>query len=250
MSVAVPGLTHYRPENPNGHAILLCQGGGYQRIGRVSLIPEWYQARGFHVFDLVYRLPFQGWAAGPDVPLEDAQQAMRKIKAWRNDLRISGKIGVMGFSSGGHVAGSLATRWDTPLAIGDDDQTSARPDFAILMCPVLTMIEDFTHEASRKRLFGEGPAPEELTLRSVEKQARPDMPPVCLIHASDDSVVPAEDSIEMFLAVKAQGVSAELHVPEIGGHRMSDCFRENTPLSAYAGLTLEWLSAQTDKEAS
>lgn len=248
MSVAEPGFAHYRPTHPSGHAILLCQGGGYSRVGRVSLIPQWYQARGFHVFDLAYRLPHQKWAAGPDVALQDAQQAIRLIRHTAGRHGITGLVGVMGFSSGGHVAGSLATRWHDELSpIPEMQSISARPDFAILHCPVLTMLGETAHEQSRANLFGTDRIETELERRSVEKQVTAETPSVCLIHAADDPVVSVDNSIEMFLALKSSGVPAELHVPDEGGHRLSNCYRPDNSLSGYGDLVLKWLVGVLDE---
>lgn len=251
VSVAVPSMTNYRPDQPNGHAILLCQGGGYGRVGQVSLMPQWFCDRGFHVFDLIYRLPHQGWTSRADVPLQDAQQAMRIIRSQSQDLGINGQIGVMGFSSGGHVAGSLATRFaeevspDTPV-----DPALTRPDFAILFCSVITMVGEAVHDGSRLRLFGDTHDEAEFRKRSVELRVTPQTPPTCLVHAEDDDVVSVENALGMFAALKAAGVSAQMHLPEIGGHRMSNCFRPDTPLTGYGELVLSWLLAVTGEQSA
>lgn len=242
-SVAVPGFQVYRPASPNGHAILLCQGGGYQQVGRVSLMPEWFAQKGFFVFDLLYRLPAQGWAAGPDTPLQDAQQAMRQVRRRAAEFGITGKIGVMGFSSGGHVAASLATRFYED--VGQDRRTagaSARPDFALLMCPVITMLGDTAHEGSRQQLFGDARVEAQLARRSPERRVTPETCPTFLVHAADDDVVPVANSLNMIRALKAADVPAEIHVYETGGHRMSNGFRPDTPLTGYPDFILAWLA--------
>ncbi len=244
-SVAIPGFAIYRPERPNGHAVLLCQGGGYERVGRVPLIPQWFAAQGFTVFDLLYRLPAQGWAAGPDAPLQDAQQAMRVIRARAGEFGVTGAVGVAGFSAGGHVAASLATRFDEALE-AQVSAASARPDFALLMCPVITMLGDGAHNASRRQLLGAAPAMADLERHSAERRVTADTPPALLVHAADDPVVPVGNSLAMFAALRAAKVPAQLHVFGEGGHLMSQGFRPDTALSAYPALVLEWLATRID----
>ncbi len=249
MSVAVPGFAVHRPSAPNGHALLLCQGGGYQRVGRVNLIPEWFAAQGFVVFDLAYRLAAQNWAAGPDVALQDAQQAIREIRRRASEFGVRGVVGVAGFSSGGHVAASLATRFGEPL--GDDPRTMgipARPDFALLMCPVIVMVGAGVHEASRQNLFGDARDPAELERRSPEKRVTAETPPTLLVHAADDPVVPADNSLAMYTSLRAAGVPAQLHIFAEGGHLMSQGFRPDTPLTAYPALILDWFHARFSPE--
>lgn len=246
-SVAVPGFAVHRPARPNGHGLVLCQGGGYQRVGRVPIIPDWFAEQGFVVFDLAYRLPGQGWAAGPDVALEDAQQAMRLIRRRANEFDVTGVVGVAGFSSGGHVASSLATRFDEPHATSEAEAGfPARPDFALLMCPVVTMLGAQSHEGSRVQMFGAEREETELAKRSAERRVTEMTPPTLLVHAADDPVVPVANSVQMFAALKAKGVPAQLHVFETGGHIMSQGFRPDTPLTPYPDLILKWLATRFD----
>jgi acetyl esterase/lipase len=245
--VANPGLFIFRPERSNGVAILMFQGGGYERVGRGPGVPTYFAKRGYTVFDMRYRLPHAGWEAGPDVTLQDAQQGLRLIRSRAAEFGVrADRVGVMGFSSGGHMASYAATAWArdvTPAGLGLSD-ISTRPDFACLGCPVVTMSDPYVHRASRQNLFGDARDPDALRLRSPEMLVTPETPPMFMVHAGDDRVVSPNNSLILFSALRAAGVAAELHIFEKGGHNMGAGFAPGSPLSSFPDLMLDWMSRQ------
>src|SRR6185437_3191205 len=158
--IQTPLLTVFRPDKPDGSALLVAPGGGYRRVvidNEGFDIGHRFNGSGVTVFVLRYRLPAEGWANGPDVPLQDAQRAMRLIRGRAADFAIDpGRVGVLGFSAGGHLAASLLTRSDEPAykPVDDFDALSARPDFAGLAYPVISMIPPVAHPGSREKLLG------------------------------------------------------------------------------------------------
>jgi len=222
--VATPMLTVCPAAKPTGAAVLLIPGGGFARVatGRnPGNIARWFAAQGVTAFELLYRLPHDRWAAGPDAPLQDAQRAMRVIRARAATWGIDpANIAVMGFSAGGHVAGRLASRASlkTYDPVDAADTQSARPLVAGLMFPVISMLPPVAHAQSRRELLG--PSPDEATsIRySVERDLPADMPPTLIGQAADDQVVPVANSIVMFQALKARNIPAELYIIEKGGH--------------------------------
>ncbi|MCK5750619.1 MAG: alpha/beta hydrolase, partial [Oricola sp.] len=198
---------------------------------------------GSTVYVLQYRLPQQGWAAGPDAPLQDAQRAIRIIRARAADDGVDpARVMVMGFSAGGHVAGSLALRFDADVydALDDADRLSARPDLAALIYPVATMREPFVHAGSRKNLIGATPEDTLVDKYSLEETTRADAPPTFLMHAADDESVPVENALHLFEALKRAGVPAAMHVFEKGGHGFGLRGIENTPLALWPSLLMSW----------
>lgn len=243
-SAHLPTLGIYRPEKPNGAAILMCGGGGYLLVGRGGGIPRWFNARGITVFDLRYRLPGVGWAAGGDAPLQDAQRAMRLIRQNATQYGIDPeRVGVAGFSSGGHLAAMLATAFDetTQADPYPNDRRSARPDFAILGCPVITMTAPYAHGSSFRQLMGSDRSEMRIQRYSAEQRATRESPPFLIGHASDDGVVRLENSLMLLTALRKAGVSTELHAFQTGGHNFGQAFQEGTPLSAFSGLMMDWL---------
>lgn len=244
--VTAPSLSIFRPQKPDGSAILIIPGGGYRWV---VIDKEGFEgarhfaARGATVYVLRYRLPHPGWAAGPDTPLQDAQRAIRVI---RSRAAMDGidpaRVMVMGFSAGGHLAGSVATRFDAAVydAADDADALSARPDAAALVYPVATLTEPHAHAGSRENLIGETPPGGLVEAYSLETLVRPDMPPVFLMHAADDAAVPVENALILYDALRAAGVPAALHVFEAGGHGFGLRGIEDTPLEAWPSLVLVW----------
>lgn len=242
-----PTLTVFRAAKPTGAAILMAPGGGYSWV---VMDKEGYEAaelfarRGVTVFVMTYRLPQEGWAAGADTPLQDAQRAMRVIRSRAAEFKVDPKrIGIMGFSAGGHVAGSLTFGFDRAVYGAADaaDQVSARPDFSMLMYPVATMSEPAVHKGSRKNLLGEQPSAERIAAYSLENQVRADAPPTFLLHAADDESVPVENSLKVFAALRAKQVPAEMHVFEEGGHGFGLRFAVGKPVAAWPDLVLAWM---------
>lgn len=222
--IARPVLIVRRPARPNGTAMLIVPGGGY---GFLSYDNEgtsqaaWLNARGITAFILLYRLPGEGWTKREDVPLQDAQRAMRLIRVKAVHFAVDPKrIGVLGFSAGGHLAGSLATRHADQVYAPVDaaDRQDARPDVAGLIYPVVSLDAAFTHGGSRDMLLGPGAPAERRRARSVELRVDAGTPPLFLVHAVDDGLVPAANSVALFQAMVAARRPVALHIFEDGGH--------------------------------
>jgi acetyl esterase/lipase len=194
--VTDPILTVVRPERPNGAALLLFPGGGYRRVvvdgGLESA--RVFAAAGITCFVLRYRLPADGWAAGPNAPLQDAQRALRLIRSRAADYGIDpDRIASLGASAGGHLAGLLAARPDATYAPVDAaDGASHRPDLNVLLYPVVTMADPFVHAGSREHLLGPSPTPDRIAAWSLERMDWTGVAPTVLIHALDDASVPIE----------------------------------------------------------
>ena len=245
-----PRLVVFRPQRPNGSAMLLTPGGGYQWV---VLDKEGYESAlrlneaGVTVFVLAYRLPNDGWAAGPDVSLQDSQRAMRIIRSRAREFGIDPqRVGVIGFSAGGHVAGMLTLRWDANVYRPAEaaDRLSAKPDFSVLMYPVATMSTPFAHPGSRTAMLGATPAPDAERRFSLENMARSDAPPTFLLAAADDNSVPIENTLQLYAALRAQHVPAELHVFEAGGHGFGIRFAVGKPTSQWPDLVLAWMRSR------
>jgi acetyl esterase/lipase len=237
-----PVLVVRRPARPNGAAMLVVPGGGY---GFLSYDNEgtsqaaWLNARGITAFILLYRLPGEGWKRREDVPLQDAQRAMRVIRAKAVSLGVAkDRIGVLGFSAGGHLAGSLATRHGEQVydPVDAADRETARPDLAALIYPVVSLDARFTHEGSRDNLLGEGADAQARRNRSVELRVDAATPPVFLVHASDDGLVPPANSIALFQAMEAAKHSVALHIFEDGGHGFGTRLPRTMQASAWPDL--------------
>jgi acetyl esterase/lipase len=237
-----PTLVVFRPKTPNGAAVMLMPGGGYERVvldKEGYETARWLNARGYTCFVLFYRLPGDGWASGPDVSLQDAQRGLRLVRSRAAAMGFSpDRISIMGFSAGGHVAASLTTRFSAKVydRVDAADDLSAKPNLSALIYPVITMDPTFMHAGSRKQLLGLAPTPEQIALYSPEKQVAADLPPVFLLHAADDKTVPVENTLAMFAALKAKAVPTEMHVFEEGGHGFGLRFTKDKPVAAWPGL--------------
>ena len=239
--VGRPSLFIYPSAEPSGAAALMFPGGSYVHVAMGGgYIPRRLNAVGISVFILKYRLPAGRWAAGPDAVLQDGQRATRLIRANAARYAIDpSKVAVLGFSAGGHGAATMVARSSAQTydAIDDADKLSARPDLAGLMFPVIALDRSFAHAVSRDRLLG-ADAPVSVAARySPDLHVTPDAPPTFLAHACDDEVVPVENSIAMYTALRAANVSAELHVFQQGGHGLKLL---GTPHRAWMDLFLTW----------
>ena len=200
---------------------------------------DWLNAQGVTAFILMYRLPGEGWPQRENVPLQDAQRAMRLIRSRAQQFGIMPeRVGVLGFSAGGHLAGSLATCHAEPVYAPVDaaDGLSARPDVAGLIYPVISVDALFTHEGSRAALLGQNPTEASRKARSVELRVTDDTSPVFLMHAADDGAVPVANSIALFQAMQAKARPVALHVFEHGGHGFGVRLPASEPASIWPTL--------------
>ena len=246
--VSAPYLVAYRPAKPNGSALLVIPGGGYQRIvldkEGTSLVPAFVEKGGVTLFVLRYRLP--AGRSDRQAALADAQRALRLIRhdaaRWQLDPQ---RIGVIGFSAGGHVAARLSTGFDTQLpGVGDAiDAVSARPDFALLMYPVIDM-GAHTHSGSRQRLLGEHPDPALERQFSMQQQVSAKTPPTFLVHAQDDDVVPVQNSLLYYQALLQAGVPSEMHLFAHGGHGFGVRLPADLTTTQWPALALRWMQLQ------
>ena len=224
VNVTKPWLMMRRPARPNGAAILMIPGGGYARVAVSKAgggIDAWIAAQGITAFVMDYRLPADGWAAGPDVALQDAQRAIRLIRARAPELGLDpARVAVTGFSAGGHVAARLATRFatDSYAPIDAADRLPTRPMAAGLFYPVITMTAPHAHGGSLKALLGASPTEAQRLAVSAEHDIPADAPPTFIAAAADDKVVPMQNSLLMFQALQARKIASELHIFESGGH--------------------------------
>lgn len=248
-----PYLVVYSPKRPNGIALLVTPGGGYARIvldkEGTALVPQFVDAAGFTLFVLRYRLPDAVHDEGADAPLVDAQRAMRLIRAQAADYGIDPqRVGVMGFSAGGHVAARLATTPEALYRATDAaDAQSARPDFALLVYPVSSMHAPLAHAGSRDRLLAaSGGSADQAALDrlSPELQLGPGTPPLFLLHAQDDDVVPVGNALALHAAALRAGVPAALHVFPHGGHGFGTRGATGA-LARWPQLAIDWIHEQT-----
>jgi len=245
--VSQPRLRVYRPATPNGAAILTIAGGGYTHIEvgmETTPASHWLQSLGVTAFELIYRMPQDGWPQA--APFQDGQRALRLIRAQaaRYGLRAD-RIGVMGFSAGGHLAGMLETRPQASLYPPQDaaDQLSARPDFAALIYPVVTFMPPLDHTRSRREIVGEHPSEAESAAFSVERLVDARTPPTFLAQASDDPISSVDNSKRMYAALEAAHVPAELHVFPSGGHGWG-MGRPGSDTTTWPALFATWAKAR------
>ena len=221
-NVHVPTLTYFpAPGNsPDKTAIVVCPGGGYQIVAFSHEgidVARRLNAMGVSAFVLKYRLLEYGHPA----PLQDVLRAIRIVRSRAAEFSVSpDRIGVMGFSAGGHLAASAATLFDAPEGRTGTalDSVSARPDFAVLVYPVITLKPPFAHAGSRRNLIGEKPEPAQIDRLSPELQVTRHTPPAFLVHTAEDKAVPLENSLLFYQAIRSAGGSAELHLYEKGPH--------------------------------
>jgi acetyl esterase/lipase len=240
-----PILTVMRPARPNGASMLLIPGGGYKWavVDKEGLdIARPFAAAGVTCFLLRYRLPGDAWAAGADVSLQDAQRALRLIRARAAaDGLDPTRVGVLGASAGGHLAGLLTARADaTYAAVDETDAVSHRPDVSVLLYPVATMADPFVHAGSRTELLGPSPSAEQIDRYSLEKMDWRGRPPTMLIHALDDASVPPENSLQLLATLRAAGVTTEAHLFQEGGHGFGIRLIAGRPAAVWPELVLRW----------
>ena len=248
IKVTDPSLTVLLPskEKATGTAVLICPGGGYGALAfnhEGNAIAKWLNDNGIAGIILKYRLPSDLIMKDKSVgPLQDAQEAMRIIRRNAASWNINPtKIGVIGFSAGGHLASTLSTHFDEKV-YEVKDNTSARPDFSILMYPVITMDASFTHMGSRKNLIGENPSEEAVRHFSNELQITEKTPPSFIVHSADDKTVPVKNSMMYYERLVKFNIPSELHIFQKGGHGYGLAVNRETQ-SAWPELCLKWLKA-------
>jgi len=245
-AVAMPELRVFRPSRPNGRSVLVMPGGAYWFVSVVNegaeLAPL-LTARGYTVFVLTYRLPGEGWAARADVPLQDAQRAMRLIRSRAAEYRLdANRIAALGFSAGGHLAATLATRHGDHVYDPRDasDQLDARPWATGLIYPVISLRDPWTHALSRQLLLGDSPTAEQIDRRSAELHVDAATTPAFLCHALDDSAVPVENTLRMLASMREAKRPVEAHLLQEGGHAFG-VGRPGTPSAQWINLFCAWL---------
>jgi acetyl esterase/lipase len=222
--VSVPTMIAFLPakEKATGAAVIICPGGGYARLAAThegtdvaKLLNEW----GVAAFVLIYRLPNDSIMLQKEIgPLQDAQRAIQLVrlnaKKWNIDAK---KVGIMGFSAGGHLAASAGTHFNDAV-IDNKQRTNLRPDFMVLLYPVISFTDSLAHMGSRDNLIGKSPAAEKITYYSNELQVTKKTPPVFLVHAKDDRTVKVRNSMAFYEAAQKNNVPSEIHLFEKGGH--------------------------------
>jgi acetyl esterase/lipase len=244
-----PNITVYLapPEKACGTGVIICPGGGYEHLSieKEGTTPaQWLNSLGISAFVLDYRHGGKGYHH--PAPLEDAQRAVRLVRAnaakWNLD---ADRIGIMGFSAGGHLASTIGTHFDAGDTQTADpiDRASCRPDFLVLCYPVILMDSPFTHKGSQKALLGEQPNPELLKNLSTDTQVTSDTSPTFLFTTNADKGVPAENSVQFYLALRKAKVPAELHIYQNGPHGLG--LAPNEPVvNTWKDRLADWLKVR------
>ena len=245
--VSVPTLSIFIPKEAksNQTAVVICPGGGYTHLAfekEGTKVAEWFNSLGIAAFVLKYRMPTDLTMKNKNVgPLQDGQEAIRYVRQnaakWNIDAN---KIGILGFSAGGHLASTVSTHYYDKV-YDSAFKVSARPDFSLLIYPVISMQNETTHKGSQINLLGNNPSQDLLDSFSNDKKVTAKTPPAFLIHATDDTVVIPENSINYYLALKKNGVTAELHLYEKGGHGFG--LGVNDTSKFWTRDCVEWLKA-------
>ena len=242
-----PTLTAYLPakEKATGAAVVICPGGGYGMLAAShegSDVARKFNEQGIAAFVVKYRLPNPKTSTNPEIaPLQDAQQAIRMVRKRAEEWQVDpSRIGIMGFSAGGHLASTAGTHFQKAV-IPNPDNISVRPDFMILVYPVISSQPGVAHQGSFDNLLGKNASPEKLKEYSNDKQITAQTPPTFLIHASDDKAVPPANSILFYQTLQQQNIPAELHIYPKGGHG----FGLNNPTTPdiWFERCLNWMAA-------
>jgi acetyl esterase/lipase/lysophospholipase L1-like esterase len=245
-NVSQPTLTAYLPPPAlaNGAAVIICPGGGYEVLAaghEGSDVAKELNKAGIAAFVLKYRLPKDAIMVNKEIgPLQDAQQAIKTVRSRAKEWDIDpGKIGIMGFSAGGHLAATAGTRYDEAF-ISNADNTNLRPDFLILIYPVVSFQDSLTHNGSRMNLLGEKVSQQKKDYYSNEGNVNHNTPTTFLVHASNDSAVKVANSTAFYQALVQHHVPAELHIYEKGGHGFG-MIKNNTTTDAWFNSLADWL---------
>jgi acetyl esterase/lipase len=246
--VTDPTLTVFLPaaEKATGTAVVICPGGGYGALAfdhEGYAIARWLNENGIAGIILKYRLPSDLIMTDKSVgPLQDAQEAMRIVRRNSTKWKINPKkVGVIGFSAGGHLASTLSTHFNEKV-YESGDTTSARPSFSLLIYPVISFDTTVYHSGSRRNLIGNKPSEEQVRRFSNELQITSDTPPAFLVHSADDKAVPVKNSILYFEGLTKKNIPAEMHVFQKGGHGYGMSVDKGTQ-SAWPSLCIKWLNS-------
>jgi acetyl esterase/lipase len=246
--VTDPTITVFLPaaEKATGTAVVICPGGGYGALAfdhEGYAIARWLNENGIAGIILKYRLPSDLIMTDKSVgPLQDAQEAIRIVRRNSAKWKINPqKVGVMGFSAGGHLASTLSTHFNEKV-YESGDTTSARPSFSLLIYPVISFDTTVYHAGSRRNLIGNKPSEEQVRRFSNELQITTDTPPAFLVHSADDKAVPVKNSILYFEALNKKNIPAEMHIFQKGGHGYGMSVDKGTQ-SAWPGLCIKWLNS-------
>lgn len=248
-NVAMPELRVFRPERPNGRSLLSIPGGAYRFVSIANEgvdVANAMTAKGYTVFVLVYRLPGEGWRGREDVPLQDAQRAVRLIRARSADFGLDPRrLYAVGFSAGGHLGATLATGFSEPVyaPVDDADGLSARPDGIALVYPVISHAPGVGHAESTRLLLGDDAAAWLVEKRSPALHVSAETPPVFLMHAIDDTAVPVDNSLLMLAALRSADRPVEAHLFEEGGHGFG-LGAPGLPVGAWIELLAAWIERQ------
>lgn len=244
--VTDPEILVYLPDKllANGTAVVICPGGAYARLAIDHEgwdVAKWFNSLGIAGIVLKYRLPSDAIMEEKTIgPLQDVQEAIRIVRRNAKEWNIKpNQIGVMGFSAGGHLAGTASTMYNEKV-YSPTDTVSARPDFSILIYGVLSM-QSITHSVSKKNLLGENPSKELIDKFSNELHVNPKTPPAFLVHAQDDKSVPVENSIRYYQALVRNNIPGELHIYEKGGHGFGMALDHKTSESSWTEACVRWL---------
>ena len=239
-----PSLTTYLPASGgNGTSVIVCPGGGYRTLAMDHEghdVARWLNSLGVAAFVLRYRL---GPRYHHPIQLGDAQRAIRTVRSRAAAIGLDpARVGIMGFSAGGHLASTAATHFDAgdPGATDPIDRAGSRPDFAILGYPVISFTTEYTHRGSKQNLLGDNPDPARVNLLSNELQVSAQTPPAFLVHTSDDSSVPPENSVLFYMALRKHKVPAEMHIYEKGPHGVGLAATDAT-LGTWTHRLADWL---------
>ncbi|UCG59824.1 MAG: alpha/beta hydrolase [Phycisphaerales bacterium] len=243
-----PSLTIYLPskDKSTGAAVVICPGGGYGFLAmdhEGHQVARWLNSFGVAGFILKYRHRRSGAGYGHPAPLQDAQRAVRTVRGRAKEWGVDpGRIGILGFSAGGHLASSAGTHFHKRYGGAADpiDRVSCRPDFMILLYPVISLTEWFTHTGSRRNLLGKDPDRKLVKSLSNEKRVTPETPPTFLVHTYEDKGVPAENSLYFYLALRKAKVPAEMHIFQKGRHGFG-LGSNSGPVSRWPDLCADWM---------
>lgn len=234
-------------EKATGTAVIICPGGAYWGLAidhEGAQVAKWLNCLGISAFVLKYRLPDNSIMENKSVgPMQDGQKAIRMVRSHAKDWGIDPhKIGIMGFSAGGHLASTLSTHFNEKV-YQPEDITNARPDFSLLIYPVISMDSTITHWGSRVNLLGGAPSPEQVKHFSNELQVSSETPPAFMVHSLDDNAVPVQNSINYALAMHKFNIPCELHLYQTGGHGYGMGKSTNTE-STWPEACRKWLNAR------